>query len=380
MTTAASPVRTNPGDENAPPPSGIALCLSGGGYRAMVFHLGALWRLNELGYLPKLARISSVSGGSITAGMLGLKWARLQFDAATGVSPVFVQEVVDPVRALAGVTLDTVDGLKGLLLPGTIAEYVAASYRQHLFGAATLQDLPNAPLFVINSTNLQTGSLWRFTKPFMADWQVGVVNAPTVDLAVAVGASSAFPPVLSPVRLTLDPDQFVPGSGSGLQEPPYTTHVVLTDGGVYDNMGLETAWKNCATVLVSDGGAHMAPDPTPHTDWVRQALRVSDMTDNQVRDLRQRQLIGSFTSGERTGTYWATRSNMGNYPAPNVLPCPFEATQLLAAVPTRLAAMDDLTQQRLVNWGYAICDAAMRAHVVTGAPAPSAFPYPAAGV
>ena len=67
MTTAASPVRTNPGDENAPPPSGIALCLSGGGYRAMVFHLGALWRLNELGFLPKLARVSSVSGGSITA-------------------------------------------------------------------------------------------------------------------------------------------------------------------------------------------------------------------------------------------------------------------------------------------------------------------------
>ena len=45
----------------------VALCLSGGGYRAMLFHLGALWRLNELGYLKKLARISSVSGGSITS-------------------------------------------------------------------------------------------------------------------------------------------------------------------------------------------------------------------------------------------------------------------------------------------------------------------------
>ena len=57
------------------PQPGIALCLSGGGYRAMLFHLGALWRLNEWGYLPRLARISSVSGGSITAGVLGLKWA-----------------------------------------------------------------------------------------------------------------------------------------------------------------------------------------------------------------------------------------------------------------------------------------------------------------
>ena len=49
---------------------GVALSLSGGGYRAMVFHVGALWRLNEVGLLSKLKRISSVSGGSITAGAL----------------------------------------------------------------------------------------------------------------------------------------------------------------------------------------------------------------------------------------------------------------------------------------------------------------------
>ena len=48
------------------PEHGIALCLSGGGYRAMLFHLGAIWRLNELGYLQQLKRVSSVSGGSIT--------------------------------------------------------------------------------------------------------------------------------------------------------------------------------------------------------------------------------------------------------------------------------------------------------------------------
>src|SRR5258708_12082538 len=57
-------------DQSLPPAPGIALCLSGGGYRAMLFHLGTLWRLNELGYLPKLDRISSVSGGSITAALL----------------------------------------------------------------------------------------------------------------------------------------------------------------------------------------------------------------------------------------------------------------------------------------------------------------------
>ena len=68
------------------PEEGTALCLSGGGYRAMVFHIGCLWRLNELGVLGKLKRISSVSGGSITAGLLGIAWNDLQF-SADGRSP-----------------------------------------------------------------------------------------------------------------------------------------------------------------------------------------------------------------------------------------------------------------------------------------------------
>src|SRR5712671_4630181 len=80
------PVRFLPGESvSNPPKPGIALCLSGGGYRAMVFHLGALLRLNELGILKRIIRISSVSGGSITAGILGLKWNGLIFDS-TGVA------------------------------------------------------------------------------------------------------------------------------------------------------------------------------------------------------------------------------------------------------------------------------------------------------
>jgi NTE family protein len=59
-------------DPTKPPRPGIALCLSGGGYRAMLFHVGALLRLNELGLLLSLDRVSSVSGGSITAALLDL--------------------------------------------------------------------------------------------------------------------------------------------------------------------------------------------------------------------------------------------------------------------------------------------------------------------
>ena len=72
----------------------------------------------------------------------------------------------------------------------------------------------------------------------------------------------------------------------------------MTDGGVYDNLGLETAWKNYKTVLVSDGGGKMGAEPEPKRDWARHAKRVLDVIDNQVRSLRKRQVIDSFISGQ----------------------------------------------------------------------------------
>src|SRR4051812_10372935 len=96
--------KLSPDDRTDAPAPGIALCLSGGGYRAMLFHVGAVIRLNELGYLPRLARISSVSGGSITAGVLGLNWRKLTFvkEVATNLPELFVA----PIRKLASKTID----------------------------------------------------------------------------------------------------------------------------------------------------------------------------------------------------------------------------------------------------------------------------------
>jgi NTE family protein len=148
---------------------------------------------------------------------------------------------------------------------------------------------------------------------------------------------------------------------------------------VYDNLGLETAWKQYDTILVSDGGGKMSADPVPHTDWARHAIRINDLIDNQVRTLRKRQVIDSYKSGDRKGTYWSIRSDIASYTAKDVLACPSSQTTPLAEYPTRLAAVTEITQQRLINWGYAICDAAMRSHVDATLPA-GRFPYPMAGV
>lgn len=262
-----------------------------------------------------------------------------------------------------------------MLLPGTISEKIQASYRKHLFGDATLQNLVDKPRFVINATNVQSGVLWRFSKPYMRDYRVGEVKSPKISLAAAVAASSAFPPVLSPMIMELDPASFTPNSGQDLQKVLYTKRVVLSDGGVYDNLGLETAWKRYDTILVSDAGGQIQPEEEPKEDWARHSYRVLNVIDNQVRSLRKRQVIQSYKDDTRKGVYWGIRTDIGNYQLPDALPCPHDRTMALAATPTRLKRMDDRLQERLINWGYAVCDAAMRTYVDDSL-SPGKFPYP----
>ena len=370
------PVERIPTDpKEIKPEPGVALCLSGGGYRAMLFHLGTLWRLYEVRLLKDIKRLSSVSGGSITAGLLALKWRELSFDPAR-VNSDFVPSVVGPIRSLADETIDADSIFWGIALPGRVSDRIAAAYDEHLFKGATLQNLPDEPRFVINATNVQSGALWRFMKPYMRDYRVGEVKSPKIRLAQAVAASSAFPPVLSPFEMRLDANAFTPGSGHDLQRKPFTTHVFLTDGGVYDNLGLETAWKRYQTVLVSDGGGKLQPEEEPKSDWARHSYRVLDLIDNQVRSLRKRLVIDSFKSGARKGAYWGIRTNIADYKLADPLDCPHDRTLALAETPTRLKRLHDNVQKRLINWGYAVCDAALRKHVDPGLAKPLDFPYP----
>jgi NTE family protein len=369
------PVRHLQGEAEVPPDRGTALCLSGGGYRAMMFHLGVLWRLNDAAMLPVLDRVSSVSGGSITAGVLAMNWADLGFNEA-GVAEHFVTRVVEPIRAMAATNVDVTSVLVGVGLPLTsVSDRVVKAYRKHLFAKATLQDLPDRPRFVINATNLESGVLMRFSKPYLADYRVGRVNEPDLPLAVAVAASSAFPPVLSPCTVDLEHEEWITEKGNDLTEKEFRSEIRLSDGGVYDNLGLETAWKRHSRILVSDAGSLLEPDPDPAWDWGRQTVRVLKVIDNQVRSLRKRQVIESFKNKRRSGMYIGIRSGTADYPVADPLPADAAVTMKLAATPTRLGAMDETLQEQLVNWGYVICDAGLRAHVLSGA-APGRLPYP----
>ena len=373
------------------PQLGIGLCLSGGGYRAMLFHLGVLWRLAELGYLGSqdrqgmhgpigsLQRVSSVSGGSIVAGVLGLAWDDLKVDEE-GLLDRFRELVVQPVQSFASQTTVSLWSAAWAAVISTVNKSISRVYRKRLFGRKTLQDFPDSPLFIINATNLQSGALWRFSKPFSRDWRVGEIKSPTDSIAKVVGASSAFPPFLSPARFKYDESQYTPNSGSGLQKPPFTTRPTLSDGGVYDNLGLETVFKTFQTIIVSNAGGEYKPKERILGDWALQSYRVMSTIDNQVRSLRKRVLISSLASLEKYGVYFSIRSDIEGYPASDKLPCSRSRARELADIATDLAAKDVTTQRRLINWGYAICDAGIRSWVEDGLPPPVDFPFPDEGV
>ena len=374
-----SPVRPGPEAGPAVPEEGVGLCLSGGGFRAMLFHVGVLARLNLAGRLRTLNRISSVSGGSITAGMLGLRWNELKF--AGDVATNFDELVTEPLRAFAHLKVDLPAMATGALLPFvTISDRVVAKLNKHLYKNATLQDLPGTPEFVINATNLESGVLMRFSKAYVADYTVGRVLHPDVPLADAVAASSAFPPLLSPFELDLSDANWTTENGNVYTGRGYRSDILLSDGGVYDNLGIETVWKRYETVFISDAGGHLGADPEPGRDWARGTLRVLHILDSQVRSLRRSAVVSAFKNPNdpHKGFFISTITDLSGWPKPTKRPYMTvdpAVTHGLATISTRLTGMPDDQQERLINWGFAAADAGLLAFIDKDLPAVP-LPYP----
>ena len=346
---------------------GNALCLSGGGFRATLFCLGSLWRLNEFGALPKLKLVTSVSGGSIVSGLLGLRWAQLRFDS-NGVASNFAELIAKPIQAFCAERIAVPAAVGGLLNPfKSIGDEMTEAYEE-LYAQATLQDLPDegtGPEFLLYATSLQTGRSVRMTRAAVVDYLIGALPKPEISLARAVAASSAFPPVLSPQVIKIEhPEIWQPTkySDPSLSGPEWRQSLVLTDGGTYDNMGLEAAWHRYKTVLVCDAGAPFKYDVSPHEDWLRQSVRIMDVMTDQCRSLRKRWLIQDYKDGVRRGTYWGIRTRVSEYGDTGLELCAGDSqlSASLAGIRTNLDPFSPEEQGHLINWGYALADAGIR--------------------
>ncbi|WP_439395536.1 patatin-like phospholipase family protein [Bradyrhizobium sp. PMVTL-01] len=379
----------------------LGLCLSGGGYRAMLFHAGALARLNELGWLQRLDAISSVSGGSIAAGLLGAVWSRITFDQS-GVGTNFALMYLCPLLEFAKTTADFSSIFLGVAAPWTTASQQVAKRYQALLGVgANLRALPDRPRFIFCSSNLTTGSLFRFSKRYIADYRLGQHFDPDLDLAIAVAASAAFPPALSPLRLDLRPFKFVMQPVDDREpepaHPSLLRRAVLTDGGVYDNHGLQPLIERCRMLLVSDGGAPWSTSTRGFYRWLPQLKRVLDTTDNQVRALRRQDLIGRFIAAadptldqlpadsklrrylSLRGTYWAISTDPARYPADRG-DLAQDRWRRLSSIGTWLHFLGARETEDLVNWGYLVSDLALRSFIDPKIPAVTSLPIPAGTV
>ena len=352
---------------------GIGLALSGGGFRATLFHLGAVWRLNELSLLLELGRISAVSGGSILAGLMATRWSRLTF--SDGKATNFQEEIVDPIWNFCSLNIDVKAILWGVIVgPSTLASY----YEKHLVGKSTLQDMPDYPDFVFNAAHVETGRNWSFSKSCMRTWRLGAVDLPSTTIAKVIAASSALPPYFSPMVFKLDPREF--------RRTPYADlfhrdelkgKVSLVDGGLYDNLGVHSV-RHFEAILISDASSPLAAKRGLF--WLRffwhRAKRPVDIAVEQARALRRSEFVGKFISKEKRGAFWAVSTELKKYEVQSPFPIREEWQSHFESISTRLRSFSEEEKSRLVNWGYVQCDLSVRSYFLKTHPLPSSLPFP----
>jgi NTE family protein len=144
-----------------------------------------------------------------------------------------------------------------------------------------------------------------------------------------------------------------PGLESEAERARIRRRIRLTDGGVYDNLGLEPVWKSHRSVLVSDGGAVFRAR-TERTQYGR-ILRILGIAASGGQSVRNRWLHASFARKVITGSSWGLDTVLdGSYPR--------EVVELVNAVRTDLDAFSQAEQHVLERHGYLVADHHVRAH------------------
>jgi NTE family protein len=348
--------------QTAPPKSQVSLALSGGGVRAMAFHLGVLSYMAEKGWLDRVVRISSVSGGTLVTGLIfsvnSGRWPsnRAEFD-----------QVLAKVRAIMCSTDLRWAALKHLLHPFnwrfvlSRANLIERAIRSTWKVDEHLADLPPVPVWSINGTAAEDGKRFRFKLDEMGDYGLGYAKH-RVRLSTAMAVSAAFPGGIGPLTIRTSHFRWVnrPFGAPESQDKPWKPEfkkLHLYDGGVYDNLGLESFFdvgkgksKNGNDVIiVSDAGA---PLKRGFSVWALNPFRfkrISDIMSDQVRSLRVRP-FATFLQKVSAGAYLAMDNKLI---AQDLSP----DARLTCAFPTDLCKLTLAQLDAMVRHGYAVAQA-----------------------
>lgn len=383
---------------------GSALCLSGGGFRAALFHLGAVRRLDELGVLGGLRTISAVSGGSIVANLLAHPDLRWLAPGTPGRVGGLEELVAEPLRTLTGRNVRTSALLSRLRPSGwgstDVSVRVLAGELERAvpwWGTDLREHRRGGPAILTGATEIGYGVSWLFAdartvgpRGRVGDHRLGYAAPPPgLRIVDAVAASCAYPPFFAPLELD-GADLGLVGGVPDLDEPEATRELLrrrihLADGGVYDNLGLEPVWADHAAVLVSDGGAVFRGRPSGSVlgrTWQLLAIAASGGQTARLRWLR-----ASFSAGLLQGATWSLESPNtvslvpGHGPGPDLVDSGGYPAGVVAAinrVRTDLDAFSPGEQMVLERHGSVVADASVRAHSprLATVDAPSEPPHP----
>ncbi|WP_284210427.1 patatin-like phospholipase family protein [Methylorubrum aminovorans] len=284
----------------------IGLALSGGGSRAIAFHLGCLRALHQLGLLERVAVISTISGGSVIGaaykahqgsfeefdatiqqllrrglskamarqlfGLLGLRIIGAWLITSTlALVLAAIRMVVTVVSWLVPIEIKVLNRLREIRSPvlrfASRTSLLEQALNTLIFRGVRLQELSAAgPDLVVNATELRTGSAFRFARRESGSWRLGRLVNNDVTLAHAVAASAAYPLFLP----AFDEVHTFEKQGATSSQ-----RINLTDGGVYDNLGLSNFWPGRSadvslnvtkidTIICCSAGYGLRQDPRPN--------------------------------------------------------------------------------------------------------------------
>ncbi|RXV67811.1 patatin [Burkholderia stabilis] len=335
----------------------IALALSGGGSRAMAFHLGCLRALHDRGLLEKVKVISTVSGGSVIGACLAY-WdvdfsefdrrivgilkkgfnrsiARSVFLSretprifmtlvCTAIPSVLLSVVRRTLILLRFLLLLPTRGLESWLaklsgsLPvwGSLTTAFEDALKRTVFGDVTLADVKwSGVQVIINACDLSTGTAFRFGSQLSGGWRYGRIVENDIPVARAVAASAAFPLLLPPLIETFS---FEKNGQKSIRK------VVLTDGGVFDNLGvavLEPGRNSdvsvnsfSATHIISlNAGAGQMDGDVSSFWWIGRVKRSFETVHRKVQDATYGRLHQYVRSGLLKGFGMVYLGQMDSY-------------------------------------------------------------------
>lgn len=290
----------------------IGMALSGGGYRATVFHLGVLAWFAATGRLDEITFLSTVSGGSIAIGLIfaanGNRWPD---------DEQYSKQLIPKIR---GWMLET-DLQRDLLINAVLsplqmfqsrADDLAELMEEKYEMTGSMQDLPSEPRWIVNTTCYESGKLFRISKKRMGDYSLGYVKNPKMKISEAVAASAGFPVGIGPLDVRPQDYSWFDFDEDGAlnipKEPPDFDELHLWDGGVYNNLAEEPLFdpggdlrSNVEFIVASDAAGLFKSER--YRFGVQPLKRLLDIAVSQVRAVRSRALVEYLERNQGRGVF-----------------------------------------------------------------------------